>query len=39
MIGYFGNDRKNGTLFMDMVMARVIQYENRIQEESYEQVV
>ena len=39
MVGYFGNDRKNGALFMDMVMARVTQYENRIKEESYEQVV
>ena len=39
MVGYFGTDRKNGALFMDMVMARVTQYENRIQEESYEQVV
>lgn len=39
MIGYFGNDRKNGTLFMDMVMARVTQYENRIKEECHEHTV
>lgn len=32
MVGYFGKDRKNGALFMDMVMARVTQYENRIKE-------
>ena len=39
MIGYFGTDRKNGALFMDMVMVKVTQYENRIKEECYEQVV
>lgn len=39
MVGYFGNDRKNGTLFMDMVMARVTQYENRIKEECHEHTV
>ena len=36
MVGYFGNDCKNGRVFMDMVMDKVMQYENRIKEESYE---
>lgn len=36
MIGYFGEDRKNGQLFLDMVMEKVIRYENRIKEEKHE---
>lgn len=32
MIGYFGDNTREGQLFIDMIMKKVIQYENRLKQ-------